>query len=339
MKKISFLVLLTILSISKTITQNNLPPVYEINTDTAVNLTLGDAYWQMLEDPEGKWTIDEVSRPPIADQFHANTTKTNGILEVDYSINTFWFRYRFKNNMKHEARIIIPKNVSYGDLHTLASDGRWNHKTTGTIVPWSKRDDLKRITTLTYTIQPGEELLFYERNNFNYFYNTPDFFGIKFGFTDRVIQDYYDENDPSILPSFLFGIFLLAALFNLYFFLITHQKVYLLFSLMLFFRGFSRFLWANDVFFRENPTVRLELGSVFNILFFFFLIHFLRYFLETFKHFPRWNKYLIGLSIYNIVIFILANSFTNFNKIKKEGILIIQMIGRVANTAHPAPLI
>ncbi len=306
MKKISFLVLITILSISKAITQQNFPPFYEIKTDTAVNVTLGNSYWQMLEDSEGKWTIDEVSRPPIADQFHANTTKTNGILEVDYSINTFWFRYRFKNNMKHEARIIIPKNVSYGDLYTLASDGKWNHKTTGTIVPWSKRDDLKRITTLTYSIQPGEELLFYERNHFNYNSNTPDFFGIKFGFTDKVIQAYYDENDSSILPSFIFGVFLLAALFNLYFFLIVHQRVYLIFSLMLFFRGFSRFLYANEVFFKENPTVRLESGNVFSLLFLIFLIHFLRYFLEISKHFPRWDKYLIGLNIYNILISILA---------------------------------
>ena len=36
MKKISFLVLLTLLSITKAIAQNNLPPAYEINTDTAV---------------------------------------------------------------------------------------------------------------------------------------------------------------------------------------------------------------------------------------------------------------------------------------------------------------
>src|SRR5580765_2767162 len=75
--------------------QNNLPRVFEITIDTATNIVLGDAYCQMLEDPEGKWTIDEVSQSPVADKFHANTTKIKG---VHRSINTFWLRYHFNNN-------------------------------------------------------------------------------------------------------------------------------------------------------------------------------------------------------------------------------------------------
>ena len=211
------------------------PSVYEIKSDTAVSIRLDDAYWQMLEDKEGKWTIDEVSRSPIADKFHANTTKTTGILSVDYSIYTYWMRYRFKNAMKHEARIIIPKDVTYADFYTMGSDGKWNPKKTGTIVPWSERDDLKRTTTVIYTIQPGEELLFYERDNFDYSINTPDYLQVNFGFTDKAIQKYYAENDSSILPSFLFGFFLLAALFNLYFFIIVRGYVYLFFFLNPFF--------------------------------------------------------------------------------------------------------
>src|SRR5438045_590284 len=90
--------------------QNNLPAAYEIKADTAVTVRLDDQDWQMLKDPEGKWTINEVSQSPLADKFHANTTKTKGI---DYSINTLWFRYHFKNSMSHEARITIPKDVPY----------------------------------------------------------------------------------------------------------------------------------------------------------------------------------------------------------------------------------
>ncbi len=233
--------LMTLLSITKGIAQDNLPPAYEIQTDTAVSIRLDDGYWQMLEDPEGNWKIDQVSQSPLADKFHANTTKSTQIFGLDYTINTFWLRYRFKNSMKHEARITIPKNVTHADLHTPASDGKWNHKLTGTTVPWSKRDNLKRITTVIYIIQPGEELLIYERDNFDYLINTPDFLEIRFGFTDKVIQDYYDDNDSSIFPSFIFGVFLLAALFNLYFFLIVRGRVYLFFSLTLLFNGFMRF--------------------------------------------------------------------------------------------------
>ena len=320
MKIIKGIVLLYCLTFLQDLTgQVPFPSVYEINSDTAVAIRLDDAYWQMLEDTEGKWTIDEVSRSPIADKFHANTTKTTGILSVDYSIHTYWMRYRFKNAMKHEVRIIIPKDVTNADFYTLGSDGKWNHKKTGTTVPWSERDDLKRTTTVIYTIQPGEELLFYERDNFDYSINTPDYLQISFGFTDKAIQKYYAENDSSILPSFLFGFFLLAALFNLYFFIIIRRYVYLFFSLTLFFRGFSRFLWANDVFFKEYPIVKCYLADICNMLFFFFLIHFLRYFLETFKHFPRWDKYLVGLSIYFVIFRILREK--NILPFKYEDLL------------------
>jgi signal transduction histidine kinase len=324
MKNILFLLLVLLFSIAKAIAQNNLPPAYEITTDTAINIRLDDTHWQMLEDPEGKWKIDEVSHPPIADKFHANTTQTEGILSVDYSVNTFWLRYRLKNSMMHEARIQMPKKVTYADLYIRGSDGKWNHKMTGTGVPWSKRDGLKRITTVTYTIQPGEELLFYERDNFDYYINTPDFLEIDFGFTDKAIKGYYDDNDSSILPSFLFGFFLLAALFNLYFFLIVRGRVYLFFSLTLLFRGFSRFLYSNDIFFREHPIVKWDLAHVCVMFFFFFLIHFVRYFFETFKYYPRWDKYLIGVSIYNIIFFILA--INNIIPVKYQSLLGPQIV-------------
>jgi len=301
MKKI-FFILLTFFQVVNLIAQHNFPSTYEIKTDTEVALRLDDQYWQMLEDPESKWTIDQVSELPTADKFHVNTTKIKG---VDYSINTFWFRYHFKNTMNHEARITIPKDVTYADFYTRTSNEKWNHKITGTAVPWSKRNDLKRVTTVTYVIQPEEELLIYERDNFNYQINTPLFLGVNFGFTDKVIQDYYNDNDPSTLPSFLFGLLLLAAIFNLYFYLIVRQPVYLFFSLTLLFRG-SWFILNNDIFFREHPMVRWHLANL-GVLYWFFLIHFLRYFLETFKYFPRWDKYLFGISIYYVILSILES--------------------------------
>src|SRR4029077_8484961 len=220
------------------------------------------------------------------------TTKIKG---VDRSINTFWLRYRFKNNMGHEAGITIPKDVSYTVLYTRGSDGKWNPKTTGKIVPWSKRDDLKRITSITYTIQPGEELLIYERDSFNYAINYElDFLEINVGFTDKVMQDYDDNNYPSVLPSLLFGFFLLAALFNIYFFLVVHERVYLFFSLMLLGRGLPLLL-DNIVFLPEHPVLKWYAATPLWLSYFFFLIHFTRYFLQTFKYVPRWDKFLIGL--------------------------------------------
>ena len=66
-------------------------------------------------------------------------------------------------------------------------------KITGTGVPWSKLDDLKQISTVTYTIQPGKELLIYERDNFGPFADKPEFPHVDFGFTDKVIKNILVE--------------------------------------------------------------------------------------------------------------------------------------------------
>ncbi len=81
MKKVLLIWFLLWISFVSTTGQNNLPPAYIIKTDTAIAIRLNDAYWQMLEDPEGKWNIDEVSRPPIANKFHPKfTCRKSGVL-------------------------------------------------------------------------------------------------------------------------------------------------------------------------------------------------------------------------------------------------------------------
>ena len=164
MKKVLLICLLGVTSFANTIAQNNLPPAYEIKTDTAVNITLDESYWQMLEDPAGGLTIDQVSQSPVAEKFHPNNTSKKGI---DHSIQAYWVRYGFRNNLAHEVRIIIPKHATYTELFTRNTDGTWNHKRTGTGVAWSKRDDLKHIKAISYIIPPGGELSIYERNNFD----------------------------------------------------------------------------------------------------------------------------------------------------------------------------
>jgi len=319
--------LLALLSFAISNAQNNLPPVYEIKNDSTVAIRLNDAYWQMLEDPHGKWTIDDVSNPPIADKFHANTTKKSGL---DYSIKAYWVRYRFRNSMTHDANISIQKKITFADLYTRDTIERWNLKKTGTGVPWSKRDDLKLITSLTYNIAAGEELLIYERNNFDYDFNTPGLPGlppIEFGFTEKVLRENYLDNNSDILPSVLFGFLILAALFNIYFFLITRERVYLFFSLTILSRAFASFLYDTDIFFREHPITKWYITSISVFFYFIFWIHFVRYFLETFKFFPRWDKLLIGLNIYTIFIWVLL--LGRFIRNEEPGVGIIMLIANI----------
>src|SRR5215831_1041245 len=191
--------------------QNNLPPVFEITTDTVEYLNLNDSNWQMLEDKTGKLTIDQVSQLPVASRFHGNTGIAKGV---------YWFRYRLKNAMPQKVEIAIPLGVQIADEYTQNSTGQWHHKITGYLVPWSQRDGLKKTLHILDTLQPGEELLLYDRVKLDDIILPPSNFHLSLviGLADKVIRESYVDNQPSALPPLILGLFLVAAFLNLYFF-------------------------------------------------------------------------------------------------------------------------
>ncbi|MFI5185326.1 MAG: ATP-binding protein [Chitinophagales bacterium] len=309
MKKEFALWLLWLLSFTKIIAQDNLLTAYEIKRDTGLYQNLDTAHWQMLEDPSGKLTLEEVSKPPLINKFHTDNTQTTGI---DYSIHTFWFRYSLKNEMEHDVKIAIPELASYADLYINGANGVWNHQITGDLVPWSKRDGLKGIRHFLLVIKPAEELVIYERNKFIYLYDRPDNLDHRVGFTDKIVeQNYINEESnyfSNTLRSVLFGILFIALFFNLMIYKVAREKEYLLFSLFLLFFSLQFFGdQITNLFFREYPGAFLVPWNLFLILFFFFLLHFFRHFLKTFRHYPRWDRFLFVFSYIMVFLFILSD--------------------------------
>ena len=62
MKKRLFLLSFILIVALKAIAQANLPDVFEIKTDTTFFQYLNGSQWQILEDKEGRWTIEQVSK-------------------------------------------------------------------------------------------------------------------------------------------------------------------------------------------------------------------------------------------------------------------------------------
>ena len=120
MKKTILIWLSFLLSIAATIAQNNLPPVFEITTDTALFNPLPNEYWQMLEDKD-KLSLEDVTKLPIANRFHFDTTKDN---KFNFSIHTYWFRYRLKNVMNRDAEIGFGTNSEKSKFY-LFKNGKW----------------------------------------------------------------------------------------------------------------------------------------------------------------------------------------------------------------------
>src|SRR5262245_48442155 len=97
----------------KTFAQNNLPPVYEITTDSVAYYTIPNTQWQALEDKNGKLTFEQVRTAPVATNFYYSKDTT---LLTDKTVRCYWIRYVLKNTMNHPAKICLSTfyGIRYG---------------------------------------------------------------------------------------------------------------------------------------------------------------------------------------------------------------------------------
>jgi signal transduction histidine kinase len=305
MKKIFFLSLLLVIVFANTNAQYNLPPVYNITTDTILRTALPEKYWQVLEDRKGKLGFEEVRKIPVTDKFHYNTEKNH---QFDHSINGYWFRYVLKNAMDHDAKICFGDSLAYDDseFYIITNNGEIRHEVNGIFTPWSKLNGLQEYRVIPLLLRPGEVVIIYEKaeTNSSFIVSGSGNFWIGFSSMEKVMQNVYAYSQLSYLnaihDSFIFGVLAFASLFIFFFFLIIKEKVYLYFSLYLLALGLGRFntnAEMYDAFFREFPTL---FAIIYQFVWFFspfFLIFFIRHLLDTKVHLPKWDKLLIALTI------------------------------------------
>ena len=177
--------------------------------------------------------------------------------------------------------------------------GKWEHKVNGYLAPWSKLDGLKLIRYIPVILHPGQVLIVYRKiyNTYRPYYDKPTKFSVAIGFTEKVMQQNFDDEEKvfldSINNSVLFGFILFAFIFNLFFFYVVREKVYLFYSLFLLSEGFSRFLYEfYSIFLKEHPSIYAYLNTYYWFAIFFFLTYFTRHLLKTYQYFPRWDIFL-----------------------------------------------
>ena len=285
---------------------NSWPPAYEIKADTASSIEIPDKYWQILEDPSRKLTINQVSSSAFDAKFHINNLRAKG---YNYQVTNYWLRYTFKNTLSRPVKVAINETVAYAYLYTHKPDGTWQVQTTGSLVPVANRAGLKRVEDFVVTIAPGEAMEFYEKDIFDFWLDKPKSFVMHIGFADAVIEKSYINNEKSLtqllFSAVILGILLMAGLINLLFYRVVKEKTYLFFAFFLFTIGFyeittsilARYLIFKEHLYFFNLVRYSEITT-----FFFFLMHFIRNYLSTEKHTPKWDKFLIFFSWFIVVL-------------------------------------
>ncbi len=288
MKKLYQLCLLFIFLSPTLRAQTVLPQVYLVKTDSAGFTGLEDQNYQILPDPSAKLSFAQVR----AMQF--KPIKTDGFRIKDFDTKVYWCKFSFKNTLPKPVNVAFVGSISRIDVFGIDSAGTVTQKTTGHDVPWSQRSGLKRFRQVVYTLQPGQQMSFFERQYFDFKLDRRTSVDVVFKLLKNEQRDainFYEDRlkDVSII-SFLCGILILASLVNLFFYSVSREKVHLYFAL---FGLFYSLLAGNyplyDVFFKEMPVL-----SRFNFVLALFCALFLWKFLSVFYKatvlYPRWYK-------------------------------------------------
>ncbi|MBW7943682.1 MAG: hypothetical protein H3C64_15185, partial [Candidatus Kuenenia stuttgartiensis] len=232
-----------------------------------------------------------------SDQFQ-NTSR-----EIDYHFKTYWIRYRIKNQMNKDVQIALwADNISYSDFYVKTDDTNWQHFRSGGLVPYSKRNGLKSLRAILQTIAPGESIMVYQNNTYNYILDKPVRMSAGFSFEAVVSQARYAHYIMSINETFILGLMLLTVAINLYFFIIVREKEFLYFALFFLFYGLVLGSHLDDVILRNHPALLRYLFLLMVPPMLFSLIHSVRYFLKTFIYFPKWDKELVALSFVQAIV-------------------------------------
>lgn len=285
--------------------KGSFPEVLEIKSDTATYINLSPEKAQYLVEKQGKpLTLAKVQKP------------VNEVNFVQIKDSTFlggtvlWVRYKIKNKTGSPLGITIPQGIRQADIYVSNDGAKWNHYITGTAIPYSKRDGYKRMREVRFTIPNDVEVMVYERD-YNGF--SPMGLKISVGVEKNVLANAYDNNEAYVLPiitaSIMAGIFFLAFVFNIFFYTVVRERLYLMHSLLLF-AMFIAYLHIplRDFFLKENTVVPLITGFINRTFLFYLFVYTLLMILRTKKHYPKIYK----VAVAGATVFLLASLYRNF---------------------------
>src|SRR6185437_12687605 len=282
MKKKLLLIFLSIAFFGKTNAQVH---TYVITSDTAAKQFLDNNYWQVLNDKNSSYTIDEVQKEPLTGQFEYITKNTKPAFT-----KTTWFRFNLKNNTGKALNLSVVSNAAKADFYIPDSNGIMHHFITGSEITWSKKDGFKKDNAIPFEMNKGQQMMIYLKtlNHGAFLSDTTKFSLFNTEKLEKTILTNYQENYTSNSKFFslvLCGIYLLTGIFILLIYFTVKEKVYLYFSLFSFFASFSylRPLYSVE---HIDFSVSIILGAI-SYLWSFFIFQFTRHYLGVSKHYPR----------------------------------------------------
>lgn len=293
MNKFLLLLLLSTLSV---FSQDKWPEPFIINDNFPLYNTIPEDNWQYTNTDEKAVPFRDITKPVYATQFKRKESLISNINKKSH----VWLRYRIKNTTAIPQIITFAVDRDHEHFYVQNLKGNWEHFTNGDHTPWSKRNGIKYLTEVKYTLAAGQEIYVY--NNIG----DITFFGKvapKIGNYLKVANEHFDNghiySTDDVISFAFFGFIIFSVIFNLLFYYVNRERVYLVYSCLL---VFSALLVGEKaismlVFSEYRSAYPFFLAFVIT-MFIIMLIHTIRYFFRINIHFKGWDKFLIYFTVY-----------------------------------------
>jgi signal transduction histidine kinase len=330
--KIYVLILTTIIALVLCIpalAQSDHPPVQEplVLTDQQGEYPLGRSM-DILEDPGGELTIDDVTSSELTSQFVPSTVDAP---VFGYTSSVFWLRLRLRNESTLTNQWLLEgnfPNLNYVDLYLPAEEGGYQVKQTGALLPFATRDIPYYHIIFNLPLANQDEQSFYIR--------VESGSSMTLAFTLWSPQAFatYKINDM-LLVGLFYGSLLIMLGYHLFVLYSLKEVNYLYFvlflaSAILFFATYEgvadQFLWRG---FSEYKRLLVVIAMA---LFFMSSLKFGDLFLELKTHAPRFHhlsNLLIGFWSLLIVI-VPFFSYGFMGRMTVIGVIITPLFAAVA---------
>jgi two-component system, NtrC family, sensor kinase len=289
MKKL--LLLIAVLALLPAFGQRGFPDTFEIKADTATYISLPVSKWQYVLTDE-VFTYNDLTGGKYDARFKQAPQKG---LTIGKRQN-LWLRFKIKNSLNKPLTITFQEYNYHCHLYIADSLGNVQPFETGSLVPYSKRDGYKHLLEIPYTLPAGATVTVYEHSEMVQGHIEQVSIGIEY----NILRDYVEDDHylfQLVMGSVLFGIFIIAFLFNAFFYYVVREKVYLMYGITLLLAAIAYFhLPLRFLVLKETPAlikfVWFLNGSFLLQIFIFTVLRFLR----TAIYHPSLNKIMLGVN-------------------------------------------
>ncbi|MCP3873544.1 MAG: SpoIIE family protein phosphatase [Desulfobacteraceae bacterium] len=272
----------------------------------------------ILEDKEGKWTIDDIVSPEISKQFVTSEVETHS---YGYTKSAYWVRIELKNIINKDSEWLLEMGyplIDYIDMYIpLSANKGYDVTHTGDMLPFSQRDIEYHKFIFRLSMPPNQTQTIYLRFKTSSSMQIPLTLWSNSSFVQKVNKEVY-------ALGLYYGIMLVMIFYNLFIFITVRDKSYIYY--VLYIAGFSFFqmclnglafeyLWPEYPWWASRAVPFFVSFAVFNALLF------IKNFLKSAINAPKLNK-IINVLIFIVILITGLSLFVSSSIITKPAVFL-----------------